>query len=157
VVALVGNKCDVDGAAFGGGGGEIDLGYPLVEKEAVLQAAGVEERSLVHPLFRRSVLAAEEDGNGGLPAVVEVEPPLKSPRSVRSVPVARAPRMDGEDVARRTRSVVSERAASAVFSVAKRGSLNLVPEEQVARSRVPSQRTRAAAVELPPTPPEEES
>ncbi|KAK0619969.1 hypothetical protein B0T14DRAFT_566764 [Immersiella caudata] len=151
VVALVGNKCDVDAAEFGGGG-EIDLGYPLVEKEAVLQAAEVEERSLVHPLFRRSVLA--EDGNG-LPPVVEVEPPLKSPRSVRSVPVARAPRMDAEDVARRTRSVVSERAS--VFSVAKRGSLNLVPEEQVAKSKVPSQRRRAVGVELPPTPPEAEA
>ncbi|KAK4444885.1 hypothetical protein QBC34DRAFT_307909 [Podospora aff. communis PSN243] len=149
VVALVGNKCDVDGEEFGG---EIDLGYPLVEKEAVLQAAEVEERSLVHPLFRRSTILAEE---GALPAVTEVEPPLKSPRSVRSVPVARAPRMDADDVARRTRSVVSERAS--VFSVAKRGSLNLVPEEQVARSKVPSQRRRAVEVELPPTPPEEEA
>ena len=154
VVALVGNKTDIDSAEFGGTG-EVDLGYPLVEKEAVLQAAGVEERSLVHPLFRMSAVGGFEDEE------LALSPPLRSPRSVRSVPV-RGSRLEVEDVARRTRSVVSDGPGvrASVFSVAKRGSLNLVPEdgrveEEVARSRVPMQRRRPAAVEMPPTPPEE--
>ncbi|KAK0643381.1 hypothetical protein B0T16DRAFT_391910 [Cercophora newfieldiana] len=157
VVALVGNKCDVDA-------GEIDLGYPLLEKEAVLQAADVEERSLVHPLFRQSVL--EVDGGEDTASLGPLSPPLKSPRSVRSVPVARRARMDGEDGARRARSVVEDGTGvrTSVFSVAKRGSLRLdgVPEdrrveEEVARSRVPVQRRRKGGGEMPPTPPEEEA
>ncbi|KAK0715271.1 hypothetical protein B0H67DRAFT_237697 [Lasiosphaeris hirsuta] len=90
-----------------------------------MQAAEVEERGLVHPLFRESRVL----GEGDMPM---------SPRSARSVPVGRSvfERGGGEGDIRRSRSVVSEGGVHrpgqrvSVFSVAKRGSLNLVPEEE---------------------------
>ena len=53
VVALVGNKADVD-ADYGGGDLGFDDAILLEEKRGVLQEADIEERSLVHPLYRES-------------------------------------------------------------------------------------------------------
>ena len=93
VVALVGNKSDFDDE-FAGFGGGFDLGLVLSDKEAVLQEADVEERSLVHPLYRES--RAYDDA------------PLLSPAiSTRSTPVARARGAGSETAADARRSVLS--------------------------------------------------
>ncbi|KAK3352601.1 hypothetical protein B0T25DRAFT_606569 [Lasiosphaeria hispida] len=152
VVALVGNKSDFDDEYA-----SVDLQGDdgLVEKEAVMQAAEVEERGLVHPLFRESRVLEEEDMM-----------PM-SPRSARSVPVGRSVFERGEGDIRRSRSVASEGGVHrpgqrvSVFSVAKRGSLNLVPEEETREDEVvwpPLQQRRRQRLRrvsnLPPTPPE---
>ncbi|KAK3687407.1 hypothetical protein B0T22DRAFT_457149 [Podospora appendiculata] len=109
-VALIGNKSDVDETVG-------------LEKEAILQEAEVEQRSLVHPLYRESwYLRAYDDD--------EHEPPPLSPRSARSLPVARREEKENEEYVRR--SVFSEGGGgglrTSVFSA--RRELDFVPEEQ---------------------------
>ncbi|KAK3358256.1 hypothetical protein B0T24DRAFT_201444 [Lasiosphaeria ovina] len=88
VVALVGNKSDYDdGYEDATYYGRRRYAAPQendevrLAKEAALQSADIEERSLVHPLYRSSrVFLSEEDGADG------ADPPL-SPRSFWSAPV----------------------------------------------------------------------
>ncbi|KAK1752316.1 hypothetical protein QBC47DRAFT_69703 [Echria macrotheca] len=169
VVALVGNKSDfpVDDSSF-----TSTPNSPVTEeKEAEIQTAEVHARSLVHPLFRQS---REFDQDGTMPT---------SPRSARSMPVggcpwdyqgsgsdpdhrnSRPPRWSGiETNVRRTRSVTSEGGGGtsgqriSVFSVARRGSLNLVPEEDRRDEQEDNNSTiqnivSSPAAGAPPTPP----
>ena len=129
VVSLVGNKVDLDLESD-----EDDLEYQwhLLEKEAVLQEADIEERSLVHPLYRESRLFDDQQEDMPLsPRSVSL-----SVRSARSVPVhLQGRRRDsmmngvggGGELVRR--SVFSDGGAGRMSSFsAGRVSLNLVPE-----------------------------
>ncbi|KAK3318938.1 hypothetical protein B0H66DRAFT_623189 [Apodospora peruviana] len=132
VVALIGNKSDFDDEE------EEDYfsweQHHLLEKEAVLQEADVEERSLVHPLYRESRVFDLPD----------TSPPLSSPRSVHSLPVGRRSlRRRGRDVPVERNSMASAAADGIRRSVFSDGgrmsavpgpgrmSLNLVPEEHM--------------------------
>jgi len=129
VVALVGNKCDFDLDSDDDhnddDGGSRDA-YLAEESDGNKEAAAVQERSLMHPLFR--------------PRSEEI--PL-SPRSARSMPVGGGAGFGpgpGFGELRRARSVGSDGGGGggggvgagqrvSVFSVARQGSLDLVPEE----------------------------
>ena len=74
VVALVGNKSDFD-AEYASV--ELGLDGPLLEKEAEIQVADVEHRSLVHPLFRESRFYDELNLTSAV-----AERPLASPTSL---------------------------------------------------------------------------
>ena len=64
VVALIGNKADFDAeyASI-----ELGLDGPLSEKMAVLEEVDLEERSLMHPLFRESRCYDETNSRNALP------------------------------------------------------------------------------------------
>ncbi|KAK3389635.1 hypothetical protein B0H63DRAFT_537656 [Podospora didyma] len=131
VIALIGNKSD-----YSDDHDDIDqLYFPYLDKEAVLQEADVEERSLVHPLYRES-------------RVFE-DPPL-SPRSVRSVPVIdnrlnSRMTMTGDLGADVRRSVFSEGYRVSIFSGGGgRRSLDLVPEEIREQQYPPEQQPLSA-------------
>ncbi len=114
-MALVGNKSDFD-AEYASV--ELGLDGPLLEKEAEIQEADVEERSLVHPLFRESrffdelnirdeplsprsvrefAAKGKEIGADGRRSVVSADNDLRRSilslqRSVRTVPVGKEKR-----------------------------------------------------------------
>ncbi|OIW28304.1 hypothetical protein CONLIGDRAFT_372136 [Coniochaeta ligniaria NRRL 30616] len=74
VVALVGNKADFD-AEYA----SVDVGFE--DKRAALEEVGVEERGLVHPLYRESQLYRGDDevdgGDGGIGVAIGL-PELRS-------------------------------------------------------------------------------
>ncbi|KAK0636495.1 hypothetical protein B0T17DRAFT_503938 [Bombardia bombarda] len=133
VVALIGNKSDFDDDHA-----SIDLvsRRRQLDKEAVLQEADIEERSLLHPLYRDSWLR-------------EIDALPLSPTSVQSVPVAGSGsigQVAGDIAVDVRRSILSEGAGPRSSAFSARRSLDSVPEgrEQYAMS-LPN---------MPPTPPE---
>ncbi|KAK3324066.1 hypothetical protein B0T19DRAFT_402324 [Cercophora scortea] len=127
VVALIGNKSDVDHIA-------------LFEKEAGMQEAEVEQRGLVHPLYRESWFhTVYDDEERDMPG---------SPRSVKSLPVARRGEERGEEDVRR--SVVSN--GGGPRTAARREQLGFVPEEERATSSTNHHNVNNN--NPPPTPPE---
>ena len=70
VVAVVGNKSDFD-AEYASV--ELGLDGPLLDKEAEMQGADVEQRGLVHPLYRESRFYGELNLQGEPPSAAALE------------------------------------------------------------------------------------
>ena len=84
VVAVVGNKSDFD-AEYASV--ELGLDGPLLEKEAERQGVDVEQRSLVHPLYRESRFYRELDLQDGLPPATEpTAAPTQADEEARAPP-----------------------------------------------------------------------
>ncbi|KAH8880288.1 P-loop containing nucleoside triphosphate hydrolase protein [Thozetella sp. PMI_491] len=142
IVALVGNKSDFDdeyaSLALGLNGERV-----LSEKEAVLQEADVEERSLVHPLYRESR--------------VYDDPPLSPAKSTRSTPIVFDQVVAREMAVDVRRSVLSADNALLGIPSRPRWSSALGYTRSVRTMPLPSGRRSMGSFNIPPQAPRTQS